>query len=138
MISAAERTGTGRNITGSVPTSRVLVVEDDDDMREVLIEGLASDGHAVRGCARVDEALGALESEPFDVLITDMRLPGASGMELLSVLHARGVTAPARIVITGFGSEDLHDSVEALGAVAVFDKPFDVDDLRSAVWSATS
>lgn len=133
MISEAQKVGSTARGT-STPTFRVLVVEDDDDMRDVLVEELKEDGHAVVGCARVDDALTELENAPFDVLITDMRLPGASGFELLSVLHARGGRAPTRIVITGFGSEDLHDSVEALGAVAVFDKPFDVDDLRTAVF----
>jgi DNA-binding NtrC family response regulator len=118
---------------------RVLVVEDDDDMRQVLLEGLEADGHTVRGCGRIDEALQTLESEgPFDVLITDVRLPGGSGLELLSVLHGRCSHVPARIVITGFGNEDLHESAEALGALAVFDKPFDVDDLRTAVFNVPS
>jgi DNA-binding NtrC family response regulator len=129
-VRAARQTG--------LPPFRILVVEDDDDMRAVLLEGLSADGHSVRGCARVDDALGVLENDgPFDVLITDVRLPGASGLELLSVLQARCVRAPARIVITGFGNEDLHASAEALGAVAVFDKPFDVDDLRIAVINAS-
>lgn len=119
--------------------TRVLVVEDDDDMRQELLEGLEADGHSVRGCARIDEALQTLESDgPFDVLITDVRLPGGSGLELLSVLQAQHGMQPARIVITGFGNEDLHESAEALGALAVFDKPFDVDELRSAVFNASS
>lgn len=108
-------------------------------MRQVLLEGLGADGHSVRGCARIDEALQTLESDgPFDVLITDVRLPGGSGLELLSVLQAQHGIQPARIVITGFGNEDLHESAEALGALAVFDKPFDVDELRSAVFNVPS
>lgn len=120
----------------SVPSFRVLVVEDDDDMRHVLLENLEADGHSVRGVARIDDALDVLEADgPFDVLITDVRLPGGSGLELLSVLKARSARLPARIVITGFGNFELHESAEQLGALAVFDKPFDVDDLRTAVFN---
>lgn len=133
MSSSSTAVRTGRFT--AVPTFRVLVVEDDDDMRQVLLEGLESDGHSVRGCARIDEALQFLEAEgPFDVLITDVRLPGGSGLELLGVLRQHRAP-PARIVITGFGNDDLHESAEALGALCVFDKPFDVDDLRTAVFN---
>ncbi len=112
---------------------RVLLVEDDPDMRLVLQQSLESDGHVVRACGRVDEALTAVDGEEaFDVVITDVRLPGASGLELLAALRSRRVGA-ARIVITGFGTDDVHDEATSLGAAVVFDKPFDVDDLRTAV-----
>lgn len=138
MFSSSTTTSSRLARTTAFPTIRILVVEDDEDMRQVLVEGLEADGHEVRGCARVDDALQTLEGDgPFDVLITDVRLPGASGLELLSVLHQRR-GMPARIVITGFGNQDLHECAAALGAFAVFDKPFDVDDLRTAVINSKS
>lgn len=116
-----------------VARCRVLLVEDDDEMRLVLQQGLESDGHEVHACRRVDEALAAVDGgSPFDVVITDIRLPGASGLDLLAALRSRSLGA-ARIVITGFGTTDVHDRATSLGAAAVFDKPFDIDDLRTAV-----
>jgi CheY-like chemotaxis protein len=120
---------------------RVLLVEDDREMRRLLTDVLQKHGYqiveATSGAEAVELVLqpygcgGALEL-PFDLIITDVRMSGYSGLELLELLRTTTITTPA-IVITAFGAAEVHASATQLGAVAVFDKPFDVDSLARTV-----
>ena len=69
---------------------------------------------------------------PFDLLITDIRMPGWNGLEALDHLRRAGMELPV-IVMTAFGDARLHAMARSLGAALVLDKPFDLDDLRAAV-----
>ena len=76
-------------------------------------------------------------SVPFseiDLIVSDIRMPYITGMQVLRELRERD-DAPPMILITAFGSDALHAKAERLGAVAVFDKPFDVEDLVAKVES---
>jgi DNA-binding response OmpR family regulator len=114
---------------------RVLVVEDDDDMRRLITRALIKDGYLAIGARDVAEALDWLgdpvaDARPrFDLVVTDVRLPGASGIDLVERIRAAD-WALNIIVITAFGSAALHEGARRLGAAAVLDKPFDLDDLR--------
>ena len=68
---------------------RILVAEDDDVQRDVIIDILAGAGYAVAGAATAQEALEALRSETVDLLITDLRMPGMDGLELLRQAKGR-------------------------------------------------
>jgi len=119
---------------------RLLLAEDDEALRTLLAETLRRDGYDVieaRHGMQLLEVLepvmfeGQLEERP-DLIISDYHMPGCTGMSILAGLHSSGLNIPF-IVITAFGDEATHTKARHLGAVAVFDKPFDLDDLRTAV-----
>lgn len=120
---------------------RVLVAEDDPDMRALVRTALAADGHDVIEAANGREALDLLSplhlgsARPPDVIVTDVRMPGVSGFSLVSGLRACGWTTP--MIIMSAHGEGLHEEAKRVGADAVFAKPFEIDDLRTAVMNVT-
>lgn len=115
---------------------RVLVAEDDLEMRRLIADALVRDGaevsEAPSGLALFDllRRMGLDGTLP-DLLISDIRMPGLTGLQVLAMMRERGWTMPV-ILITAFGDEETHNEAAHNGATAVFDKPFDVDDLRMA------
>jgi DNA-binding NtrC family response regulator len=104
----------------------LLLVEDKDSFRRLLTQALEGSVWAVRAVADPQEALRALEAQPFHVLVTDLRLPGMSGLELIR--RARRLHPSLRVVLmSAFGEP--KDIVEAmrLGADDFLPKPFDLD-----------
>ena len=73
---------------------RIVLIEDDDLMREWLGRSLSSRGHEVDRYRRADEAIEAVSADPPDVIVSDIHMPGMSGIELGQALRARG--GPAR------------------------------------------
>lgn len=111
---------------------RVLVAEDDRAMRALVCLALrraglevieATDGTAFS--AHVDR----LASDPVDLIVTDVRMPGPSGLEVLEHLRASDTTTPV-IVMTAFADDRSRERAQALGA-ALLDKPFELMDLRA-------
>jgi CheY-like chemotaxis protein len=107
-------------------------------MRTLLLRALANDGHRVQafgnGAAALDHlraAANTLDATP-QVLITDIRMPGLSGLEMMAALRDLRCDVHT-IVMTAFGSRATHEEALALGALTVLDKPFDVDELRDAL-----
>ncbi|CAN5901871.1 hypothetical protein BH11MYX4_BH11MYX4_40980 [soil metagenome] len=113
---------------------KVLVVEDDDEMRSALVLALSSDAAVFEACngAVAERMLMEHDASPFDVLVTDVRMPGRSGLELLRNLRARGSTMPV-ILMSGFADGGAISDQIAPQRALLFSKPFDVDDLRTAV-----
>lgn len=120
---------------------RVILAEDDDEMRALLSTRLQKEGLSVievpdgLRLTRLLQALalGSKHDEPgVDLIVSDVRMPGRSGLEALAALKDSEVRIPF-IMITGFGDLSTHAEALRLGAAAVFDKPFDLDDLCSAV-----
>lgn len=121
-----------------MPTSaaRILVVDDEPDLRTLYELTLLRDGHHVSTAENLAEARALLAAEHFDVLITDMRLPDGLGMALLHELHQQQ-RQERSIVITAYGSAE--NAVEALryGAFDYLTKPVDLKQFRRVVTSAT-
>jgi CheY-like chemotaxis protein len=119
---------------------RLLVAEDDRAFRETMVALLRSDGHEVVAVANGFELLDTLEvsldhnlgSNRFDLVISDVRMPGMTGLRVFTQV-GYGPTIPPVIFITAFGDEELHEQAHHAGAVAVLDKPFDIDELRAFV-----
>src|SRR5262247_4915802 len=105
---------------------RVWLVDDDASIRWVLERALRSDGMAPRAFEAAEPALDALRRESPDVLITDIRMPGASGLELLKKIRD---ARPALPVIVMTAHSDLGNAVSAYegGAFEYLPKPFDID-----------
>jgi DNA-binding response OmpR family regulator len=117
-------------------TSRILLAEDDSGLRELLTAVLSRDGHevvAVPDGRQMVQAIG--RGGPygdFDLLVTDDRMPGWTGMQILA--GVRTLPAPPPVIrITAFADEPLRARAVGLGAAAVLDKPFDIDDFRAVV-----
>ena len=113
----------------------ILVVDDSEATREVLRRNLTAEGYRVVTAQDAAEAGQLLESLPVDLVITDLRMPGASGMDL--VRHVRQHHADTEVMmITGYAS--VQSAVEAVreGAAEYLTKPFTADELRQAVTRA--
>ena len=111
---------------------RVLVVDDHAQARESIAFTLRQAGHRVTGCSSAVEALKKLDREPPDVIITDLQMPGMSGLEFLAELKRRR-TSSRIIMITAYAT--IASAVEAMrhGAFDFLEKPFVVEDLESLV-----
>ena len=92
------------------PTA-VALVEDDADFRQALVERLTLEGHEVRAFAAAEPALKAIDADYPGVVVTDLRMPGVDGRQLLSRLQALDPALPV-IMITGHG--DIADAVAAM------------------------
>lgn len=118
----------------------IYLAEDDGELRRTLALLLRKDGHAVVESGSGIELLTDLVWErlyarhPSDevLVVTDVRMPDRDGLAILRTLKERGEAARA-VVMTGFADAALKDEARRLGAMAVFDKPFDLDDLRTFV-----
>ncbi|MCP5290467.1 MAG: sigma-54-dependent Fis family transcriptional regulator [Burkholderiaceae bacterium] len=119
----------------SVPTPRLLVVDDEPDLRTLYELTLVREGYDVDCAGSVTEAWALLALQPYDLLITDMRLPDGNGMDLLARLES-AARAERTIVITAFASPE--NAVEALkaGAYDYLTKPVDLRQFRAVVASA--
>lgn len=134
MSSSAGRPGFGRGRALDDERAVVVIAEDDDDMRELLSIALRDGGYEVAATRDVKQLLAVLdqlEAPPY-AIVSDVRMPGASGLDLLVLLRQRRSTTPV-ILITGFGDQSLRAHASWLGAAVVFDKPFDIDDLLTAL-----
>jgi CheY-like chemotaxis protein len=122
--------------------ARLLVAEDDAEMRRLLVSTLRKDGYEVLEARnghdileRMADGLLVRGSASFDLILSDIRMPGPSGLEILEQLRRWGYRSPV-VLITAFGDKALHAEAERLGATAVFDKPFDLRALRAFVQAA--
>src|SRR6266545_616419 len=118
-------------------SARILIAEDDADLRDLLQDDLEDAGYetvvAIDGRAAMAHV--EREREWIDLLITDMRMPGLAGDELLNAMRTRRSEAPV-IVITAFGSVEQAVEMVKAGAFQYLTKPFDTDDLLRAVADA--
>ncbi len=107
----------------------VLIVDDEESAREVCVEILKSVGLETATAESAQRALEILEGDPADFVLTDVRMPGMSGLELLKVIRQKYPEIDV-VVMTGFGT--VPSAVEAIkdGAYDYIQKPFRVEDLR--------
>ena len=112
--------------------SRVLVLDDEENIRFFFTEALQKEGYEVRTVGRGDRALELFEEEDFDVAVVDLKLPDADGMEVLKTFRQRRPETPV-IMITAHGNRQV--ALEALneGAYDYFSKPFDLEDMRVVI-----
>jgi DNA-binding NtrC family response regulator len=114
---------------------RLLIVDDDPEIREILHEGLSKNGYSIFSAENVEGALRLLSSHSFDLVITDVRLPDRDGLQLLDVLKNQATYTPV-ILMTGFGS--IQNAVEAMrkGAFDYLLKPFSLESLEQKIEGA--
>ena len=107
---------------------RILIVDDEASMCEFLTLVLSKEGYRVRAVMSASQALAVLEEEPFQLMVTDLRMPDMNGLELIRETRRRFPELGV-VVITAFAS--LESAVEALrlGASDYITKPFQVDEI---------
>ncbi|MGD2187488.1 MAG: sigma-54 dependent transcriptional regulator [Desulfobacterales bacterium] len=110
----------------------ILVVDDESEMRSALTHALTRSGFTVESAANGSDALVKIKKEPISLVITDIKMPEMSGMELLGAVKKISPPIPV-IVITAYGS--IHNAVEAMqgGAVDYLLKPFSFETLEATV-----
>ena len=123
------------------PTLRrlVLLVEDEIELLAEISAFLRRRGHEVRTASNFDDALEQLKdcSDRLDLLLTDVRLPGGSGLDLLRSAGGSNVNIPRRVAMTGHLDQEGIDQAEASGAEHVLLKPFSLSELNRAIQSGT-
>lgn len=113
----------------------VLVVDDDLAMRRGVIRTLERSGFRCRGAVSNEEARAQLATEGFAIVITDMRMWGEDGLELVRHV-ADEYPATFTIMMTGFAEPRLAERVEQSGGFALFQKPFQTEDLVATIEQA--
>ncbi len=116
----------------------VLVVEDDQDMRDFIQEVLFEKGYAVTTAANGKEALQRLDETPFPIIVSDLKMPIMDGITLLETINKRKTLKPFVILITAFG--DIDDAIQLInrGAYDYIIKPFKLEQLLIAVKKAAN
>ncbi|HET6372629.1 MAG TPA: sigma-54 dependent transcriptional regulator [Candidatus Polarisedimenticolia bacterium] len=112
--------------------NRVLVVEDERSLRDLLALMLRKEGYTVETAEGGVQATSRLAKDPFDLVITDVSMPGMTGLELLR--HVRRTSPDASVILmTAYGSKE--NAIEALneGAAYYVEKPFDLDEMKVVV-----
>ncbi|MBD3221519.1 response regulator [bacterium] len=116
-------------------TERILVVDDEATIRMSLVEALTAEGFEVDDAETGEEALAQCHGEAYDLLVTDLKLPGISGLEVLEALRNQGSELPV-ILMTAYGDVNSAVSAMRLGAYNYINKPFKLADIRKQVRGA--
>ena len=103
--------------------SRILIADDDETCRSAIQKVLEREGHVVEATADVDSALAALSSQTFDLVVCDYRMPGKSGLELLTEIRKRQSGVPV-LMISAYTDIETETAVKELGALGLLRKPF--------------
>lgn len=111
---------------------RVLLVEDDDDNRELMAEVLTASGCQVLSASSGQEGLKTLSEHSIDVVVTDVGMPGMGGLEMARAAKAIAPTVPV-VIVTGWAERDDIARARGRDVDAVLIKPVDPDALTAAV-----
>jgi FixJ family two-component response regulator len=110
----------------------VAVIDDDDPFRIALAEMLGSFGHRVSDFASAEEFVAANAEGAYDCIITDIHMPGMSGIDLVKRLAADGSTTPV-VLITARSDSNLEAKAAAAGAACLLRKPFEINHLIKCI-----
>jgi DNA-binding NtrC family response regulator len=113
-------------------TDKILIVDDDEDLLEIMVERMQLRGMTVTSAKTVYEAFVMIEKEPFDVLIIDFMLPGIDGMQVIKTV--RKTYPDMRIILqTAYATVEKESEALAVGAWSVVEKPVDLDRLTQLI-----
>ncbi|MBI4664233.1 MAG: sigma-54-dependent Fis family transcriptional regulator, partial [Verrucomicrobia bacterium] len=114
------------------PKPKILLIEDDAGIVGGLKKELQAEGYEVAVANRGDTGLAQAKAQPYDVVITDLKMPGLSGLELVEQLHASKPKLPI-LLMTAFGTTETAIEATKLGAYDYLLKPFDMPELLDLV-----
>lgn len=116
----------------AVAPGRIMVVDDEGLMRNLLRDILVREGHQVTAVSGGRQAIDNIKRERFDIIVTDLKMPGAGGEDVLFAAKAVDPTYPV-IVITGYPSSESKALVAQMGVSDYIIKPFSMDLLKTSV-----
>ncbi len=110
----------------------ILIVDDEEGVRDGLSELLKDEGYTVLCAEDGEEALKILRTTSIDLILTDMRMPGMSGIDLLKKVHEINDKLGV-IILTGYGEIESYIEAMSFGAMEYVSKPFKANELRFIV-----
>jgi DNA-binding NtrC family response regulator len=110
---------------------KVLVVDDDETIRDTLYE-LLSENYLCQTAETAEKAFARLEADSYDVVLTDISMPGLSGLELLGSVLQKYPTTPV-IIISGIGDQEHAQGLIRIGAFDFLLKPFSLEVVEKSV-----
>ena len=113
-------------------TLRILIVDDNPELRAMLGEVLERLGYSVQSMARAKEALAAMERGDVDLCLLDLNMPGVSGFEILKLIRRRHLPIPI-IVVSAYISETVAKDLAAVGIQGMVAKPFKKDRIAEEI-----
>ena len=113
---------------------KILVVDDDDTIRDTLFE-LLSEEYLCQTAETAEKAFARLEADSYDLVLTDISMPGLSGLELLGHIRQKFPNTPV-IMISGIGDQDRAEGLIKLGAFDFLLKPFTLEVVEKSVQRA--
>ncbi len=115
--------------------SHILVIDDEEVIRSLIVEILETAGHDATGAESAERALELLDAGEFDLVVSDVIMPGLSGLELLELVESRSASLPV-VLVTGASTYETLSQALTRGAAGLVTKPFAHADLQSAVADA--
>ena len=114
------------------PAIKILIIDDEDIMRNCLCYVLTDDGYSVQTAREGQEGLHLFETDPCDIVILDIKMPGLSGVEVLKILKNK-IFSVQVIMITGYATVQTAVECMKLGAFDYLTKPFDMNQIREVL-----
>ena len=113
----------------------IAIIDDDESFRVALVESLSSFGYGADGYASAEDYVGSIGGKSFSCVVTDIHMPGMSGLDLMKHLAAGGSTTPV-VLITARSDANLEAKAAVAGAVCLLRKPFEISELTTCIEGA--
>src|SRR5207247_1665437 len=114
---------------------RILVIDDEKSMRELLTHLLKRAGHRVNAAESGEKGIELFDKDVYDLVISDVSMPGMSGLDVLRKVRDSSPETPV-VLITAYGSKETAIEAVKLGAFDYFEKPFNVEEVLKRVGNA--
>ncbi len=111
---------------------KILIVEDEDDLRQVLMETLSDLGFEAHGVSDATTALRKIEGDLFHLVLSDIQMPGMNGIELLATLRRRQINLPV-IILSAYSDKEKIKAASEYGVFDFLEKPFSMSALTNAI-----
>ena len=111
---------------------RAAIVDDEVEVLDLIEQILMEEGLRTKRFQKAEDLLAIAEKEQFDIIISDLMLPGLTGLELLDALHEKGISTPF-VLMTGYASLDTAIEAVNRGAFSYVKKPFNIEEIRFVV-----
>jgi FixJ family two-component response regulator len=128
----SSNSGHGCHVPGHL---EIAVIDDDDSFRVALVESLSSLEYKSSGYVSAEEFVRAIGGRSFDCIVTDIHMPGMSGLDLMKRLTAGGAVTPV-VLITARSDSQLEAKAAAAGAACLLRKPFEINELIKCIEGA--
>jgi signal transduction histidine kinase/CheY-like chemotaxis protein len=119
------------------PNAPVLVIDDEPGVRDVIATTLRREGYRVTTCASGRDGIARFDAQPFDLVVTDLGMPGLTGWDVATHVKLRSPATPV-VLVTGWGDRMTPEEVQARGIDFLVSKPFGLDEIRAVARRALS